>query len=468
MNEYDPQYSRALPPGTLLPHNYIIERVLGEGGFGITYCCRLLHTEERAAVKEYFPSSIAHRIPKTQMVTSIENQQELFEQEKNHVLTEAGILLEFQHLEHIVGVKDILEANGTLYLVMEYINGITLKQYVKENETLPFDELSQLITPVMRDLIQIHKKGLLHRDISPDNLILGTDNQLHLIDFGSADFESTAEQDTKNVILKSGFAPPEQYLPAGKLGAWTDVYGLCATMYFCLTGLTPAESVSRLKKDELPALSDHAQIRSWQAKVIEKGLCLHAGDRYQTIEALYQAIIIPPVEISTQKKANIRSSKDEKTLLSSHYYIQEDRTKQQREHKPHIFLQLLKNGYIIGSFILILTLLYIGLQRTTSATLVNVNLLPISETAITKTLSRITLQPARQEDEATTETQPASNSSASPSGSSNSASGSSDSPSTDRAPNEKKTSSEKSKKKTTEEDTFITLPDDDDYDIFTD
>lgn len=461
MNEHNPQHSRALPPGTLLPHNYIIESVLGEGGFGITYRCKMLHTEEYVAIKEYFPCSISHRIAKNQMIVPNNGQQELFCQEKNHVLTEAGILLEFQHLEHILSAKDILEANGTIYLVTEYINGITLKQYVRENETLSFDELSKLITPVMRDLIQIHKKGLLHRDISPDNLILGTDNQLHLIDFGSADFASTVEEETKTVILKSGFASPEQYQPSGKLGAFTDVYGLCATMYFCLTGLIPSDSVSRLKKDELPPLSDYAQIRSWQAKVIEKGLALHAGDRYQTMEALYQAIIIPPVEISAQKTSNIKSSKDDKTLISSRYFIQEDKTSQHAEHKPHIFLQLLKNGYMIGSFILILALLYIGMQRTTSAALANVKPLSIWETTITKILANITFPPAKQEEEATTETQAASNRS-------NSLSGSSDSPATDQAPKEKKTSSDKSKKKATEEDTFITLPDDDDYDILID
>lgn len=462
MNEHNRQYSRALPPGTQLPHNYIIESVLGEGGFGITYCCKLLHTDEYTAIKEYFPCSIAHRATDTQVITPDNGQQELFEQQKNHVLTEAGILLEFQHLEHIVSVKDILEANGTIYLVMEYINGITLKQYVQENETLSFDELSVLITPVMRDLIQVHKKGLLHQDISPDNLILGTDNQLHLIDFGSADFASTTEQDTKTVILKSGFAAPEQYLPAGKLGAWTDVYGLCATMYYTLSGFKPEESVDRLKKDELSPLSDYAQIRSWQAKVIEKGLCLHAGDRYQTMEALYQSIIIPPVEISAQKNYNIRSSKDDKTVISSHYYIQEEKMTHSLKNKFHLFLRLLKNGYIIVSLILIPALLYIGMHRTMSGTLMNINTLPVSKTDLTKMVSDVTLQPTIQGAEPATETQPVSDTPAPVTP---------DQTSTEKKTHTQKTTektTEKSTKKETEEDTFITLPDDDeDYDTFT-
>lgn len=241
MNDHIPQSYHTLPPGTVLPHNYIIERVLGEGGFGITYCCKLRHTDEHFALKEYFPNHIAYRRieQESSTVVPFPEHQELFERERRRFLTEASILQEFQQLEHIVGVKDIIEANGTFYLVMELIDGLTLKQYIKENEPLSFDELFQLIAPVLRDLIQVHKKGLLHGDISPDNLILGTDNQFHLIDFGSANLESMTEQESKTVILKHGFAPPEQYFPNGKLGPWTDVYGMCATIYYALTGMTP-------------------------------------------------------------------------------------------------------------------------------------------------------------------------------------------------------------------------------------
>ena len=310
MNDHIPQSYHTLPPGTVLPHNYIIERVLGEGGFGITYCCKVRHTDEHFALKEYFPNHIAYRRieQESSTVVPFPEHQELFERERRRFLTEASILQEFQQLEHIVGVKDIIEANGTFYLVMKLIDGLTLKQYIKENEPLSFDELFQLIAPVLRDLIQVHKKGLLHGDISPDNLILGTDNQFHLIDFGSANLESMTEQESKTVILKHGFAPPEQYFPNGKLGPWTDVYGMCATIYYALTGITPPESVMRLQNDELPSLSDYAPILSWQAKAIEKGLCPQAAHRYQTMEALYQAMLIPPLSVRFPKNCTAEQS----------------------------------------------------------------------------------------------------------------------------------------------------------------
>ncbi len=315
MNKETQAFTRALAAGTILPHNYITDRVIGEGGFGITYCCNILHTEEKVAIKEYFPDNIAYRASDNK-VLPYTHQADLFERERRHFLTEASILLEFQNLEHIVNVKDILEANGTIYLVMEYIEGITLKQYVTDNEPLSFDELSKLMLPVLRDLIQVHAKGLLHRDISPDNVILGTDNQLHLIDFGSAAFESDATPDNKTIILKSGYAPPEQYLATGKLGAWTDVYGICGTIYFALTGFPPTDALERLQGAKLPPLTNHAQIRSWQADIITTGLQLAAGDRYPTMEALYQALCIPPLAITSQRAQAIHQSyKSEKTML---------------------------------------------------------------------------------------------------------------------------------------------------------
>lgn len=295
--------SRALPQGTVLPHNYIIENVLGEGGFGITYSANLQYTDEHFAIKEYFPGDTAYRSTdgKGTTIAPYSGQQELFEKGYQHFMTEAGVMRELRHLEHIASVKDIIEANGTIYLVMEFIDGITLKQYITDNGAMPSDELLPLITPVIRDLIQVHKKGLLHRDISPDNLMLGTDNKLHLIDFGAADFMSAPERQEMTVFLKSGFTPPEQYFSDGKLGAWTDIYGLCATIYYALTGLVPTESIRRLQNDEIPALADYTAICSWQAAAIEKGMSIHAADRFADMEELYQALIIPPIEVSSKQ-----------------------------------------------------------------------------------------------------------------------------------------------------------------------
>lgn len=357
MDSYSNKPSRALAPGTALPHNYIIKQVIGEGGFGITYECIHEHTKEQVAIKEYFPANLACRLTEngTQKIVPLAGQEDLFHRERHHFLTEASILLEFQHLEHIVSIADIFEENGTIYLVMEYVDGITLKQYIQENEPLAFDELFELITPVMRDLIQIHKKGLLHRDISPDNLILGMDNQLHLIDFGSADFESDLSSDMRTIILKSGFAPPEQYISDGKLGPWTDVYALCATIYYALTGFAPTEAIRRLQNDSLPELADHAQIRSWQANVIVKGLHLQKEQRYQTMDALYQAFIIPPIEVSSQRASRESIVDDVTVLPSGTPYVPTEQTKQKRRSST----SQVKWYYIAGLVLLLCILVYL-------------------------------------------------------------------------------------------------------------
>lgn len=311
--------SHILPEGTILPHNYIIKGVLGEGGFGITYVGFHTLTNEKAAIKEYFPSGLAAREfhnGQYQLVPFQGSSKKAFERGCRHFLNEASILREFHHLNNIVSVKDVIETNGTVYLVMEYIDGITLKQYVKENGALTFDELLSLMKPIIQSLIQIHKSGLIHRDISPDNLMIGIDNQLHLIDFGAASFENVHETRTMTVMLKSGYAPPEQYLSDGKQGAWTDIYALCSTMYLALTGFAPPESIKRLQSDDLPPLVANAAISSWQAAAIEKGMSVRAADRFQNMETLYQALIIPPIEADSKRRAYQNASIEEnKTVM---------------------------------------------------------------------------------------------------------------------------------------------------------
>ncbi len=331
MKTVDSQPSHILPEGTQLPQNYIINKILGEGGFGITYSGTLSLTGERVAIKEYFPNGLAHREQasnNTYPIVPFYGMEEAFEKGRQHFLNEASILKEFQTLNSIVSVKDVIETNGTVYLVMEYIDGITLKQYVKDNGALSFQELLPLMKPVIQSLIQVHKQGLIHRDISPENLMIGIDNQLHLIDFGAASIENGHNDKTMTVILKSGYAPPEQYLSDGKQGAWTDIYALCATMYMTLTGFAPAESIRRIQQDELPSLASHADISSWQAAAIEKGMSLNAADRFQNMESLYQALVIPPIEMDSKRKQYQDSSIEEnKTIMKNNA-----RTKKQ--HKP--------------------------------------------------------------------------------------------------------------------------------------
>lgn len=339
------QPSRKLPIGTRLPHNYIIDNVLGEGGFGITYSGYVLNTDEKVAIKEYFPGELSYRLTDSDAPNTIvpyAGSEASFQKGCDHFRKEASILREFQHLSSIVSVKDILEANGTVYLVMEYIDGITLKQYVKENGVLTYHELLSLITPVIQALIQIHKRGILHRDISPENIMVGTDNQFHLIDFGAASYENSHITKTITVILKSGYAPPEQYLSDGKQGAWTDVYALAATMYYALTGITPTDSIRRMQTDDLPSLITLTPLEQWQADAIEKGMQLSAALRYQNIESFYQALRISPMQQNVIYENIVQSSiENNKTII-----------KPIAEHKSYRLL-LVRKRVLLFSFIIL-------------------------------------------------------------------------------------------------------------------
>lgn len=313
----------ALPSGTCLNQTYRIQDVLGEGGSGITYRGILPDTGNVVAIKEYFPPSLAVRSRQEGDFTLYpypEKNKEEFDQGRVRFLNEASVLRSFQNLKCIVSVYDFFEENGTAYLVMEYIEGLTLRQYINENGTLTFPEVSELILPVIHSLAEIHEKGLIHRDISPDNLIIGMDNQLHLIDFGASRWENkTASKNT--VILKAGYAPPEQYISDSRIGAWADVYALCATLYFALTGSAPAEAIHRLDSDSPEPLSGLTHLLFWQRAVLEKGLQLRPADRFQNMHALESALNGMP---DTDKDRTVLSppptKKDRSRMRKMHHF----------------------------------------------------------------------------------------------------------------------------------------------------
>ncbi len=305
----------ALPANTCLNGKYKTSHILGTGGFAITYGGCHMETKTPVAIKEYFPHRIALRTQENgafHVSPFPEKYTEEFEEGLRHFLNEAKILKELKHLDSIVSVYDYFEENGTVYIVMEYIEGLTLSQFIKENGVLSFPELLVLITPVILSLSEIHKKGLIHRDISPDNLILGTDSRLHLIDFGAAK-KNTAPSNNNTIILKAGYAPAEQYIPNGKIGSWTDVYSLCATMYFSLTGQPPKEAIWRLDSDGSIDLDALTMLTPDQRKALEQGLQLRPANRLANMQELYNALTLPSspeqtetVQITSPSGASVR------------------------------------------------------------------------------------------------------------------------------------------------------------------
>ena len=278
-----------LRKGTRLIGRYTIERVLGQGGFGITYLgIDELH-EKKVAIKEFFPQGIVTRnIEYEDAVTvTFVGEKDNYNKGKEKFLKEARIMARFSKDEGIVKAQDFFEINNTAYIVMEYLEGITLKQYLRENERIEPEELLELFVPLIESLDEIHSQGLIHRDISPDNIMVLLGGKIKLMDFGAARDYTDFGEKSLSLILKPGYAPPEQYQTHGVQGPWTDIYALCATIYKCITGKTPEDSIQRVMEDELKKPSElGVDISPQIEKTLLKGMSIAPKDRYQNLKDL--------------------------------------------------------------------------------------------------------------------------------------------------------------------------------------
>lgn len=239
-----------LPVGTVLKGNqnrYRLGAHLGQGGFGVTYIALEEETGRRTAVKEYFPTRCSRRAPDGQ-VEAIPGQEGVYEGGRYHFVEEARMLASLEGMPAVVQGIDYIETNNTAYLVMEYLDGTPLYRIVNERGRIPAGELLPRLRPLMEDIGKLHAAGVIHRDISPDNVMWMKTGNLKLLDFGCA--RSMEDGKSMTVLLKHGFAPVEQYQTHGQ-GPWTDVYALAATVYHSLTGVVPPTSTERLLDDAL-------------------------------------------------------------------------------------------------------------------------------------------------------------------------------------------------------------------------
>ena len=290
-----------IKPGTILKDKYLIGKALGEGGFGITYIGRDMTLDMKVAVKEFYPNGYSHRNHNyTNEITPTQsNAGDNFEKDMQRFLNEARTLAKFSNEEGIVCVRDFFRANNTAYIVMEYLDGMTLKKYLQENGPIPANRLFPLMEPVIRSLELIHNEGVIHRDISPDNIMILKSGRLKLLDFGAARHMNTEK--SLSVMLKHGYAPEEQYRSKGNQGPWTDVYAMCATIYKCLTGITPMESLERVYEDELqPPSRLGVAISAIQEAVLMRGLSIRIGDRIQNMAELRASLGTHETEESIQ------------------------------------------------------------------------------------------------------------------------------------------------------------------------
>ncbi len=281
-----------LAPGTLLHGRYRAGRVLGQGGFGATYLGWDDRLQVKVAIKEYYPSNLISRVPNAAAVSPFSDEHaETFAAGLAKFLEEARTLARLRDVREIVGIQDFFEENATAYLVMELLEGRTMKKYLADcGGRIDVKRTLSVVMPIAKALQAIHEQGLIHRDISPDNIFLTNAGERKLLDFGAA--RQTARPGAGlTVILKPGYAPPEQYSNEGRQGPWSDVYALCATIYLALTGRTPPDATARFMNDKVPKPSElGVALAPGFEKVLLSGLAMRWQDRPQSMKELLRAM----------------------------------------------------------------------------------------------------------------------------------------------------------------------------------
>ena len=289
--ENEKKYPVALRAGTVLNGRYVVGRVLGQGGFGITYLAWDTKLEAKVAVKEFMPNEIATRIGTTVSI-AVESRTEDFTYGAERFQEEARTLAKFMGQPNIAGVTDYFDENDTSYFVMDYIEGISFKTYIaNQGGKVSVDDALNVMIPVLRALTAVHAEGFIHRDVTPDNIYITKDGVVKLLDFGSARYSIGDKSKSLDVILKVGYAPKEQYIRRSRQGPYTDVYSCAACLYAAITGFLPPESLERLDKDELVPISQLGiEIPEWLDKAILKGLAIQPEDRFQNAQEFLDAI----------------------------------------------------------------------------------------------------------------------------------------------------------------------------------
>ena len=277
-----------LPVWTVLQGAYLVGKALGDGGFGITYAACDMNLQKKVAIKEYFPYRIAGRSKNGKTVQCANPAgKAFFEAEKERFVTEARILAGLDEQNGVVKVNYFFYENGTAYIVMEFIEGRSLLKYAHEKGgALKTEEALALLQPVVAALSGIHAKGVVHKDISLDNIIVTPDGRARLIDFGAA--FRRGSNDTQLKVYKESYSPVEQITGRDDVGAWSDIYALCATMYHMITGVKPVSAVERARGVTLKKPSERGvKIDALTEAALMNGLEIEPKDRIRDAADLY-------------------------------------------------------------------------------------------------------------------------------------------------------------------------------------
>lgn len=281
-----------LLPGKVVGGKYIVGKVLGYGGFGVTYIGWDNVLNRKVAIKEYLPSDFATRSYGAKMLTVFSGEAaEQFEAGLNSFISEAKRLAKFNHVPEIVDIYDCFIENDTGYIIMEFLEGVTVKEMLKEKHHIPVEEAKQIVISVLKGLSVVHREGIIHRDIAPDNIFLTKSGEVRILDFGAARYATALQSRSLSVILKPGYAPEEQYRSRGEQGPWTDIYSLGATFYRMVTGIRPDESIERLVEDTVkPPSQLGIEIEPNIENAIMNSLNIRKEYRIQDAESFLEAL----------------------------------------------------------------------------------------------------------------------------------------------------------------------------------
>ena len=290
-----PKEAYQLNQGVVLASRYVVGTAVGVGGFGITYKAWDQTLQKLIAIKEYYPSAngIVNRVPGNAEVIVYSGDRAVeFQKGKERFLAEARNMAKFNTHPNIVHVFDFFEENKTAYIAMEFLDGVSYKQYIASNGGAVEPSVALEVTlSVLDALKEIHKSGIIHRDISPDNVFICQGGIIKLIDFGAARFSTGEEEKTLSIILKPGYAPPEQYRSRSRQGPWTDIYAVGAMFYRAITGKMPEESVNRMVQDNVvPPHEIKPEISENLSNSIMRAMALNQELRFRNVDQFKDAI----------------------------------------------------------------------------------------------------------------------------------------------------------------------------------
>ena len=311
--------SNYLAAGMMLLDRYYVGVALGCGGFGIIYKAYDTMLDVVVAIKEYFPRGMVRRSETgNEVEVCIRENEREYRAGLYRFIAEARTLAKFSKHDNIVNVYNYYELNKTAYIVMEYLEGLSLKQYLDINDgKMSVNDSLWVMQSMAKALMSLHKENILHRDISPDNIFLCSNGKVKLLDFGAARLKTPTDEVAKTIV-KVGYAPPEQYRTKEEQGPWTDLYALGATFYRALTGVVPIESIGRLKNDHIKSPKDYVNdsegtIPDYLNNAIMKLLMLEGKDRFESAEELLEVLEKKKlVSLISSEEKKVRKQKKQK------------------------------------------------------------------------------------------------------------------------------------------------------------